>query len=769
MKKTIGIFAGIFALTVGSVFARDLRVVEPEPSVNTSRSARNLPVRNTASSRGGAQPARTTTSRSARTLPARQAVTGASGDAMIWRIGSGGTRGSTVTRSARAAAPAVSRSGISPLIAPAGVARSATASVSRAGVSRATAVFNDVSKLGGGYAQCRESYNTCMDQFCANANETFRRCYCSDKFEQFQATEANLETAKSLLMQFQDNNLMAVDLTAAEVGAMYSATVGEEAIRKDPSGAQQILDKIGDILSGKTVVSAENNRINMTMEFDLGFDVEDIWSGGGADDIFSNNRGSNLTALSGVKLYNETARQCMGLSKDTCESDATFNMVRSAYSILIGQDCNAYEKKINATKEAVAKTVREAEQILREARLEDYRAHNTQDVNECLDRVRDAMLEPVACGPNFVKCLDYTGEYIDSQGEVNYTPKLFDLRNLLRLEGAYGNVAQMNPGFDRFIEDKKMHAAQALDTCRDKSDLVWGEFKRAALIEIAQAQDDKIEEVQDDCLNIVRECYDQQSGGLAKMGGEQTGALNVATARAMCADKLMACANLYTPAGGTACTFDNRTGAITNRDSCGLRELIDFVDTSDDIKIAEGCRESMENYAKEFCKPAPSEADKGPFWGCRLRTEAEIKTAMDNQAAIVCKNPRTGDIDAMAQQYKDVLLSEVTEELNINLRDLCESVTGVWFSGAAPSGTAFEQAFYTEMSGSAAGSSTDIGYCAQNTERAQCLAAEDASGSQGWISWNETNNACEFSAQWREFMCEQIGGYIEGNDCYTLE
>ena len=35
-----------------------------------------------------------------------------------------------------------------------------------------------------------------------------------------------------------------------------------------------------------------------------------------------------------------------------------------------------------------------------------------------------------------------------------------------------------------------MFATSALDTCRDIADVVWTEFKRSALIEIAQAQDE---------------------------------------------------------------------------------------------------------------------------------------------------------------------------------------------------------------------------------------------------------------------------------------
>ena len=134
----------------------------------------------------------------------------------------------------------------------ANTARSATnastSGVSRAGLARATAVFDDVSKIGGGYAGCRDAYATCMDQFCANANDTYRRCYCSDKFTEFRDTEAALDQAKILLQQFEDNNLNAVDKTAAEVNAMYTATVGEMAIKTDVSAAQSILNEIGDLL-----------------------------------------------------------------------------------------------------------------------------------------------------------------------------------------------------------------------------------------------------------------------------------------------------------------------------------------------------------------------------------------------------------------------------------------------------------------------------------------------------------------------------------------
>ena len=79
--------------------------------------------------------------------------------------------------------------------------------ISRANTARATAVFNDVTKIGGGFADCRDAYATCMDQICANSNDTYRRCFCSERFTGFRETSEKLDNALSMLAQFQDNNL----------------------------------------------------------------------------------------------------------------------------------------------------------------------------------------------------------------------------------------------------------------------------------------------------------------------------------------------------------------------------------------------------------------------------------------------------------------------------------------------------------------------------------------------------------------------------------
>ena len=116
------------------------------------------------------------------------------------------------------------------------------------------------------------------------------------------------------------------------------------------------------------------------------------------------------------------------------------------------------------------------------------------------------------------RCLDYTGKYINmSTGEPIYTPELFNLTTLIELDAEYtsrSNATAATDSFDVFLDERRIYAESALDSCRDIADTVWFEFKRAAKIEIEQAQNEKIEEIKSSCLETVRECYDTQSNHL---------------------------------------------------------------------------------------------------------------------------------------------------------------------------------------------------------------------------------------------------------------
>lgn len=715
----------------------------------------------------------------------------------------------TVTSSARSAT--TSRAAASNVVRgathnPASTARAASnnsvVGASRAATARATAVFTDIDAIGGGYAECRQAYATCMDQFCANANDTYRRCVCSARYNEFRNTENAISEALDLLAQFQDNNLTAVGLSAEEVNAMYTATEGENAIKRDTSAAGEMLAEIDDLLSGNVSSSSGNTNNSLgLLTVDFTSDLGDIWGDGG-NSIFDSSAGVDLSTLTGEELYSEASKQCMQLIADSCENNAVLTMARSAYSIMITQDCNIYERNINSQKESLEQTVRTAEKYLREARLEEYQSHNSADVNECLENVRSAMLADVACGANYVRCLDPTGAYINATtGDPIYSPRLFQLANTITLPGVTDsgfedNILSSNSGYDNFLESKKMFAETALDSCRDISDIVWNEFKRQAIIEIAQAQDEKIEEVKMSCVSTMAECYDTQMGALRDFDtttAQYSGALSAAAARSMCQDQVIACASLY---GNTNnCKFDgngrlevgNNSSSLTGEaanDRCGLTALLQFVDSVDTTRINEGCETALQNYATELCTPSNSE-NVYPY-GCIGLSRNDLEQTLNAFANRNCAaggNRLTMDIDGLV----DNMISDIDDALLGSLSEQCEEMGGYWiyendetYGALGSNATPFTE-FYTSVfgirltnfneatsAGDGARYGLSYGQCAENTIQVRCLDYNNLYGANV-ATYNESRNECVLNEEWYAQQCESaLDGYYENGTCYAL-
>ena len=456
-------------------------------------------------------------------------------------------------------------------------------------------------------------------------------------------------------------------------------------------------------------------------------------------------------------------------------------MAKSAYGIMITQDCNVYEKSIDTKRQQVQNVVRQAEKYLREARLEDYRAHNTQDVNECLDKVRTAIQADTACGANYKYCLDYTGAYIKTSGEPYFSPRFFQLADLIKLDGASSDtdVLTQNSRFNTFLESRKKFAEAALDTCRDKADWVWEEFKRAALIEIAQAQDDKIEEVKASCVDTMKECYDTQSQSLKNFDDTTAvaaGAIGAAAARQMCQDQVIACASLYGNTDG--CTFDGNgrlTSGTNNGDRCGLNALLSFVDTVDNVRVAEGCDTALTNFAKELC--TPSDGELGYPWRCRDLTKERVQEQILTRAALYCVNPdgtkydttkyttNTANLNDQVTQKIKRLIEDIESGVRRQLMTQCEELNGLWDEGSSNQ-TAYSS-FYDKFFGGTTTDKTERGTCIENSVRNACLTQDDITGGNGYAKYNATTDTCVFTNEWYEYQCKNMldGDWID-NVCY---
>ena len=665
---------------------------------------------------------------------------------------------------AASSAPAgitAARSGATPMVRDA-----ANISRAAAGAARApTALFTDMSRMGAGYSACREGFSTCMDQFCGAANDTFRRCICSDRFKEFSATEANLDRARIALQDFVDNELNVVELSAAEATAMYTATAGERVLKRgDVSEASRKLDEITNMLSGNAPVAAQSRGLGLLGD-DIRFALDDIW----ADTNMQS--ADRMVGLEGVALYNEVNRQCTDMTRTVCEDQNTMTMVRSAYGIMITNDCNAHEKKVNANRELVMQKVREVTNLLRQARLQEYRDHNSADFNACLTNVRAAMLSDAACGAGWRRCLDFTGSYVSpTTGEPILTPNFFRLGDQLNLSGnaVMGNMSA--PGtqvFLRELDARRNRAQPALDSCRDDANAVWNAFREQAIIEIAQAQDRLIQEVKDSCITTISECYDRQTGAMNSFGEDTavaTGAIAARATKAVCAERVAACASLYCTPGMRCdtCTWDAQ-GRFTNADTCGATMLISFMNAVDTNRIQTGCRAAMEAYSQDFCRAATGDARGWP-WGCRLRTSVEIRTAMNAYAQTACLVPGEA-MDAGTSAIIDEIMRNINEGLDYQMGEACTELSGAWMDASRVSGDDREVSAFATMFG---GRPQAWGVCVENSARIQCEIMADASADSG-ARWDASAQQCVLSENWYRNRCEGwLNGYYLNGICHVL-
>ena len=476
------------------------------------------------------------------------------------------------------------------------VSRSAT---TQAKTARSTTNASTTNTFGTGYNTCRDAYFTCMDQFCAKQNESYRRCVCSSRLTEIKSRERALGVAADSLTYFKNLNIDVIPKTAAEVKAMLTATAGENATttKKDTSAAAAQLEGISDVLA-KTKKSA----LSTQGQLDIAGDINAIWS---TTDLAG---GANIANLTGEALYNAVHAQCAEIMSSYCPTTATQNMVISAYGMYIENDCSALINNLDKKLLSANSTIRDTEREMQVARLENYNAHNAASINDCIASVRGDITADTACGTDFVHCLDVSGRYLNRDtGEPIYTPDFYQLESQVSLSGDILNN-QTNRMIVAELKNKRKYAENSLKTCTDLADDVWDEFMRQAIREIYQGQQERIRQVKDECLDVVNKCYDEQSKSLKDFSNIKEQLLlgqRLELSEEMCRDKLSACSNLY----GSMDLLVTAMHNITNQ------------------KIAKECRVTLQEYAADLCAiPSNDTLHAYPF-SCRTYAPGEQQYA----------------------------------------------------------------------------------------------------------------------------------------------
>ncbi len=424
-------------------------------------------------------------------------------------------------------------------------------------------------------------------------NDSYRRCVCSSRLDDIKSQERILGQTADQLQDFKDLNIAVITKSAAEVQAMLSASEGEAAaeLANDKSESAGALAGISDVLN-----KTKKQSLSTQGTLDIAGDINAIWSN---TDLAAS---ANLATLTGEALYNAVHSQCAELIRPTCGSTATFNMVVSAYGMTIENDCTTLANALSKQTSQASGTVRQTEREMNLARLENYNTHNSSSINDCIASVRTDITNNMACGPDYVHCLDISGQYLNRDtGEPIYTTDFYMLESQISLSGDV-LTNETNVLLVAELNRKKNFAQKSLDSCRDLSDDVWEEFLRQAIAEIYQGQQDRIRQVKNECMDVVNKCYDEQNKQLKDFSNIKEQLLlgsRLELSEEMCKEKLDACSNLY--GGGPG----------------GLDLLLNTMRGITDQKIAKECKSILMDFAKEMCSPPANDTQHAYPYACR--------------------------------------------------------------------------------------------------------------------------------------------------------
>ena len=578
------LFIGAIIFSVASVDA-----VERGSNTITRDTSKNIISRTATNTKTGTN--RNITARSAaKKTVARSTTTNRTNNTGEHTTKSNSSAQSTNIRKSRAATlPTdgnISRTHINKIISTKNITRPARATI--------TMPTTQSNTFGTGYNSCRDAYFTCMDQFCATANDSYRRCICSSKLNEIQSRERALIQASDQLQDFANLNIAVIDKTGSEVKAMLTASEGEliQENITDNSDSASHLAGISDVLS-----KTKKKSLSTQGTLDIAGDINAIWS------TTSLTGGNNIANLTGESLYNAVHAQCAEMVSKRCGGKTTLDMVVSAYGMYIENDCSAIINSLDKQLIAANSTIRETEREMNVTRLENYNAHNSTSINDCIAQVRIDITGDNACGTDYVHCLDITGQYLNYKtGEPIYTAEFYKLGSQISLHGDI-LTNQTNRVLVATLNKKREFAKRGLDTCRDLSDEVWDEFMRQAITEIYQGQQERIRQVKNECLDVVSTCYDEQTQSLKDFSNIDEQLLlgsRLELSEQMCKEKLNTCNYLY--------------GNGTN----GMKELLTAMHNITDEKIAKQCLATLQKYAKDICAVPSNDTKHAYPYNCRV-------------------------------------------------------------------------------------------------------------------------------------------------------
>ena len=264
---------------------------------------------------------------------------------------------------------------------------------------------------------CKAQYAQCMDNYCNVLDDNQGRCSCSNNIKKYEKTELALEEASE---NFQEvvQKIRYIGLTASQIDALFTETEAELKMRSasDTSTLKNSLENIK-----KKIVDVSGTKSSTGLLDGVSFDMSGILNSdflSGFDLNSFLNTSTNVSNQRGASLYNTATQRCRTSVLNSCvEQGVDSKVITNSYDLAIDKQCIEYERSLNEANAEMRSNVRNAQNILQQARLMLVQQKNAYDLRGCVAALDECMQDEYVCGDDYELCLDPTGKYL-ANGEI---------------------------------------------------------------------------------------------------------------------------------------------------------------------------------------------------------------------------------------------------------------------------------------------------------------------------------------------------------------
>ncbi len=258
---------------------------------------------------------------------------------------------------------------------------------------------------------CKAQYAQCMDNYCNVLDENQGRCSCSANIKTYEKTEQSLA---AITENFQDvvQKIKYIGLTTAQIDALFTETEAEVAMKSssDTSSLKNSLEAIK-----KKIVDVSTDKTSSGLTDGLTFDLSGL-----LDTDFSQTFDLNaflgntkVNSQRGTALFNTATQRCRTAVLNSCVNQGIdANVITNSYDLAIDKQCVEYERSLNEANTEMRNNVRNAQNILQQARLLLAQKKNAYDLRGCVAALDECMQDEYVCGDDYELCLDPTGKYL---------------------------------------------------------------------------------------------------------------------------------------------------------------------------------------------------------------------------------------------------------------------------------------------------------------------------------------------------------------------